>query len=451
MILPCLDEAAGLAWLLPRLPADARAIVVDNGSTDASCVVARAHGALVVHELRRGYGAARHAGLLAASADVVAFCDADGSLDPADLARVTRPVLDGEADLVVGRRIPARGAWPWHLRLANRELARRVRRRTGVRLLDVGPLRAARRVPFLDLGLQDRRSGYPVETVVAAAAAGWRVREVPVRYRPRSGRSKVTGTPLGAWRAVRDMTRILRTPPARASAGGAVEPPRTTIVLAKAPVPGRAKTRLIGAFSPDDAAQLAAAALADTLDAVLASGVEHCVLVLDGEPGPWVPAGVRVLPQRPGGLDRRIAHAFDDVLRTCASPALLVGMDTPQLGTVLRDVDFAGHDAVLGLAADGGFWAVGLREADPDLFLGVEMSTERTGAEQLDRLRAAGLRVALLPPLRDVDVPDDATDVARAAPGTRFARTWRALTGTADHRVGHSDDEVEAGPWTSHR
>lgn len=208
-MLPCLDEAPGLAWLLPRLPAGVRAVVVDNGSTDDSVEVARDHGALVVQAPVRGFGSACHAGLEAATADVVAFCDADASLDPADLPRVVGPVVAGEADLVLGRRLPDAGAWPWHLRLANRELARRARRRTGLGVHDLGPMRAARREALLGLRLTDRRSGYPLEMLVAAADAGWRVREVDVPYRHRLGRSKVTGTPLGAWRAVRDMSKVL--------------------------------------------------------------------------------------------------------------------------------------------------------------------------------------------------------------------------------------------------
>lgn len=210
VVLPCLDEAAGLAWLLPRLPAGMRAVVADNGSTDGSADVAAAHGALVVDASPRGFGAACHAGLLASTAPLVAFMDADGSLDPADLGAVVGPVLAGEADLVLGSRIAtAAGAWPWHLRWANRALVRRLRRRTGLRLRDLGPMRAASRAALLDLGMTDRRSGYPLEMVVRAADAGWRVLDVDVPYRPRLGRSKVTGTPLGAWRAVRDMSRVL--------------------------------------------------------------------------------------------------------------------------------------------------------------------------------------------------------------------------------------------------
>jgi glycosyltransferase involved in cell wall biosynthesis len=211
LILPCLDEAAALPWVLGRIPPGVRAIVVDNGSVDGSAEVAAARGALVVREPRRGFGSACHAGLLAATAPYVAFCDADASLDPAQLDRVTGPVLAGAADLALGRRVPThRGAWPPHARLGNRVLAHRVRRRTGVLVADLGPMRCAAREPLLALGLADRRSGYPLEMLLRAAAAGWRVSEVDVDYRPRTGRSKVTGTLRGTVQAVRDMDRVLR-------------------------------------------------------------------------------------------------------------------------------------------------------------------------------------------------------------------------------------------------
>jgi glycosyltransferase involved in cell wall biosynthesis len=210
LILPCLNEAAALPWVLGRLPAGVRAVVVDNGSTDGSPEIAARLGATVVSCEVRGYGAACHAGLEAATAPVVAFLDADASLDPRQLVRVIAPVLAGQQDLMLSRRRPvSRNVWPWHLRLANAELSRRIRRRTGVRLHDLGPMRAAHREALLGLGLVDRRSGYPLETVVRAADAGWRIAEVEVDYLPRSGRSKVTGTPLGAARAVKDMTKVL--------------------------------------------------------------------------------------------------------------------------------------------------------------------------------------------------------------------------------------------------
>ncbi|MFD5388472.1 glycosyltransferase family 2 protein [Streptomyces sp. NPDC127074] len=214
VVLPCLDEAAALPWVLARIPAGWRAIVVDNGSTDGSATIARAHGATVVHEPRRGFGAACHTGLLAAEADIVCFCDCDASLDPGLLTSFVRTVAEGGADLVLGRRRPQeRGAWPMHARLGNIALTRMLRRRTGLTLGDLGPLRAARREPLLALGLTDRRSGYPLQMVVRAADAGWRIEEREVPYRPRTGKSKVTGTWRGTWHAVRDMRAVLRQPP----------------------------------------------------------------------------------------------------------------------------------------------------------------------------------------------------------------------------------------------
>ncbi|WP_431313316.1 glycosyltransferase family 2 protein [Streptomyces antnestii] len=214
VVLPCLDEAAALPWVLARIPDGWRALVVDNGSTDGSPEVARSLGATVVTEARRGFGAACHAGLLASDADIVCFCDCDASLDPALLAPFVRDVAAGRCDLVLGRRRPlGRGAFPVHARAGNLALARMLRRRTGLRLHDLGPMRAARRVPLLALDLTDRRSGYPLQMVVRAADAGWRIAERAVPYRPRTGKSKVTGTWKGTWQAVRDMRAVLAEPP----------------------------------------------------------------------------------------------------------------------------------------------------------------------------------------------------------------------------------------------
>lgn len=210
VVLPCLDEAGALPWVLSRMPEGYRAIVADNGSTDGSREIAEAHGALVITASPRGFGAACHAGLLAATDDIVCFLDADGSLDPQQLPRVVGPLLHG-TDLVLGRRRPTgTGAFPLHARLGNAEVSRRVRAKTGYAIHDIGPMRAVRRRALLDLGLTDRRFGYPLEMVVKASRAGWTVAEVDVDYRPRSaGRSKVTGTLRGTARAVRDMSRVL--------------------------------------------------------------------------------------------------------------------------------------------------------------------------------------------------------------------------------------------------
>jgi len=192
------------------MPNGFRPIVVDNGSTDGSADVARSLGATVVTESARGFGAAAHAGLLAATSDLVCFCDCDASLNPQQLPRLTAPLLDRRADLVLGRRrTEQRDAWPLPARVANWELARRVRRRTGLKVRDLGPMRAAGREALLSLNLADRRFGYPLEMVMNAAAAGWRVAEVEVNYLPRIGKSKVTGTVRGCVRTVHDMSAVL--------------------------------------------------------------------------------------------------------------------------------------------------------------------------------------------------------------------------------------------------
>ncbi|GHJ43111.1 glycosyl transferase [Catellatospora sp. TT07R-123] len=211
VVLPCLNEAAALPGVLAGLPAGYRAIVADNGSTDGSADVARAFGAQVVTVPQRGFGAAAHAGLTAATAEVVCFADADGSFDLGQLPLVAEPVVAGTADLVLGRRRPVPGAWPAHARLANGLLAWRLRSSLRLPIHDLGPMRAGRRQELLGLGLTDRRFGYPLEMIVAAARAGWRVAEVSVRYSPRAEgtRSKVTGTLLGTARAVRDMSKVL--------------------------------------------------------------------------------------------------------------------------------------------------------------------------------------------------------------------------------------------------
>jgi glycosyltransferase A (GT-A) superfamily protein (DUF2064 family) len=199
----------------------------------------------------------------------------------------------------------------------------------------------------------------------------------------------------------------------------------TLLVIAKQPAPGRVKTRLVPPCTYEQAAALAEAALADTLHTVRMAPAARRVLVLDGEPGPWLPAGFDVVPQCGGPLDERLAAAFAGA----RGPALLIGMDTPQVTPDLLTVDWEAADAVFGPAADGGFWALGLRVPDPALLRGVPMSTSGTGAIQRARLLSAGLRVAELPQLRDVDTAADAVAVAREAPQSRFAARAHELAG----------------------
>jgi glycosyltransferase involved in cell wall biosynthesis len=210
VVLPVLDEAAAIPGVLAAFPPGFRPLVVDNGSSDGSGRIARELGARVVEEAQPGFGAACFAGLTATSSAVVCFMDCDGSLDPAELPRVAGPVAAGEADLILGSRDAERGAWPLHARVANRALGLLVRRR-GIRVTDIGPMRAARREPLVGLGLRDRRFGWPLEMVLRAHQAGWRIEEVPVSYRRRAGgHSKVTGTVGGTLRTIGDMSKAMR-------------------------------------------------------------------------------------------------------------------------------------------------------------------------------------------------------------------------------------------------
>ena len=212
VVLPCLDEAAALPGVLAAIPADMRAIVVDNGSRDGSADIARAHGATVVEEPRPGYGAAVHAGVLAASAPLLGVIDADGSMDPAVLSQLADIVGTGSVTMAVGRRRPVgRGVWPWHARAGNAIITARLRRRAGVPVHDIAPVRVCRRQDLLDLDIRDRRFGYPLELLVKAGAAGWVLREVDIDYRPRATgtRSKVSGSVRGTLRAARDFASVM--------------------------------------------------------------------------------------------------------------------------------------------------------------------------------------------------------------------------------------------------
>lgn len=210
VVLPVLNEAEALPWVLSRMPPQHRPIVVDNGSTDGSQQIALRLGARLIVEPERGYGAACHAGLEAATDEIVCFMDCDGSLDPRSLPILTEHVAGGRADLVLGRRVADKGAWSPHARIANAILTRRLRKKVGVTIHDVSPMRAARRNMLRGLALDDRRCGLPLQTIVEAARSSWQIVEVPIPYHVRYGRSKVTGTLRGTSHAVVDMWAFVK-------------------------------------------------------------------------------------------------------------------------------------------------------------------------------------------------------------------------------------------------
>jgi glycosyltransferase involved in cell wall biosynthesis len=212
LVLPCRDEGPALRGLLPSIPDVFAVIVVDNGSTDDTAEVARSLGARVVREDRPGYGAAVHAGVLAATADYLAVMDGDGSFDPVDLLALLDEVRSGTADMAAGRRRPvSRGVWPWHARAGNVAVLWWLRRRTGLPVHDIAPMRVCRRADLLALGVEDRRFGYPVELLQKAMHAGWRITEQDIAYHPRAEgtRSKVSGSVRGTVRAARDFAKVL--------------------------------------------------------------------------------------------------------------------------------------------------------------------------------------------------------------------------------------------------
>ncbi len=212
LVLPCRDEAAALPGVLGRVPEGFRVVVVDNGSTDGTAEVARSLGAVVVQEPAPGYGAAVHAGVVASAAEYVAVLDGDGSMDPRDLLPLLDDVRAGRATMACGRRRPAgRGVWPWHARAGNAAVLGWLRRRTGLPVHDIAPARVCRRSDLLDLGVEDRRFGYPVELLVRAQRAGWVLTEHDISYRPRAEgtRSKVSGSVRGTLRAGRDFARVV--------------------------------------------------------------------------------------------------------------------------------------------------------------------------------------------------------------------------------------------------
>ena len=212
VVIPCRDEAAALPLVLADVPVGFNPIVVDNGSTDGTADAARRLGAAVVDEPRPGYGAAVHAGVVAASSEYVAVVDGDNSMDLAELPKLLTAVVDEGVTMAVGRRRPVgRGVWPWHARAGTTLLATWLRRSSGFGVHDLAPMRVCRRDDLLALEIRDRRFGYPLELMVKAARAGWSVREIDIAYRPRAAgtRSKVSGSLRGTSQVARDFMTVL--------------------------------------------------------------------------------------------------------------------------------------------------------------------------------------------------------------------------------------------------
>lgn len=427
VVLPCLNEEESLPAVLAAIPAGYRALVVDNNSTDDTATVAARHGAQVVVEPRPGYGSAVHAGVLAATTPIVAVIDADGSMDAGDLPKLVAE-LDKGADLVTGRRRPVAGLhWPWVARVGTVVMSWRLRTRHRLPVHDIAPMRVARREALLDLGVVDRRSGYPLELLVRAAAAGWRVVELDVSYGPRTGGKSRSAVRWGQHHRdpgllEGDLVSCL---------------PVSVLVVAKAPEPGRVKTRLAAAIGDKVAADIAAAALLDTLDAVAAAPVTARAVALTGDLDSAADsAEIRrrlksftVFRQRGDAFADRLANAHVDAAD--GYPVLQIGMDTPQVtAELLADCArlLLQIPAVLGLAFDGGWWVLGIRTPTAaECLRAVPMSQPDTGELTLKALRDNGIDVTLVQRLGDFDIVDDIALVRDCcAPGSRFAQATRA-------------------------
>lgn len=213
LIVPCRDEAPALPSVLTRVPAGFGAIVVDNGSRDSTASVGREFGARIVFEPEPGYGAAVHAGLMAATAEFVGVIDGDGTMDPGELSPMLTIVETGGATMAVGRRRPTgRGVWPWHARAGTALMAWNIRRHCDFDIHDLAPMRVCRRIDLLGLGIKDRRFGYPLELMMKASRAGWTVQEIDIAYGARAAgtTSKVSGSVRGTTAAIADFIKVLR-------------------------------------------------------------------------------------------------------------------------------------------------------------------------------------------------------------------------------------------------
>lgn len=426
VIMPALNEARAIGHVLDAIPDWVkRVVVVDNGSTDGTDEVARSRGAIVTHESRRGYGAACLRGLAAMSElprrgtpDVVVFLDADCSDDAREMTRIVGPIATGDADLVIGSRVLGKadpGSLTLPQRFGNALATGLLRRLWSVKCTDLGPFRAIRFGHLVRLGMDDLGYGWTVQMQARAAAAGYRVAEVPVSYRRRIGRSKISGTVRGvAGAGTKILSTIARERLGRPTRG--IEHNRI-IVFSRLPQPGNTKTRMIPALGPEGAADLqrqmtrrtlatvdrTAASIACESEVRYTGGTREQMADVFGSSRCYVPQGEGDLG---GRLQRAFANAFTDGMHR----VVCIGSDCPSISHDLLSEALgrlADHDLVIGPATDGGYYLIGMNQPHPDLFNGVDWGTESVLAQTLARAESLGLRVHQLAELPDVDEPAD--------------------------------------------
>lgn len=442
VVIPALDEEASIGRVLADIPDVAEeVVVVDNGSTDATAHVARQHGARVVTEPRRGYGAACLAGIAALGhhVDVVVFLDADYSDRPEEMLSLLEPIRRGVADLVVGSRVrglAAPGSLTMPQRFGNALACVLLRLFFGVTYTDLGPFRAIRHRALMRLGMRDRNYGWTVQMQARAARLGLRSAEVPVSYRRRVGRSKISGTVRGV---VGAGTKILSTIFSEALRGRRA--PRASaerlIILSREPRPGHTKTRLIPLLGPEGAAHLAAELLRGTFHTARelarrrGTCIEARIAGLDTSgPTRRLARGLALRDQGAGDLGERMRRAAAQALAGPFDRVVLIGSDCPHLAPDhIADAFDAldGADLALGPATDGGYYLIGVRADHAELFAGIPWGTGDVLMRTMEKARALGLRVKLLPTLSDLDRPADLGTWAESGRPHAGRRPWLSV------------------------
>lgn len=433
VVIPALNEERAIGLVLDALPEWVDQIVVaDNGSRDGTVRIVQEKGALVVIEPRRGYGSACLRGIAALGpTDIVVFLDGDYSDYPEQMDRLVDPIVDNEADLVIGSRTLGDiepGALALPARFGNRLACFLIGLFWGTRFTDLGPFRAIRKTTLDVLAMRDPDYGWTVEMQIKAVLCGARCLEVPVNYRKRIGESKVSGT---IWGIVGAGYKILGIIFVSAAKQYLISPgttlPRRLVVFTRYPEPGKVKTRLIPVLGADGAAdfhrRMAEHVLAQARRVpnvrveVRYTGAEGAAMRA------WLGGDLAFAPQCEGDLGARMARSFDDAFGQGAGRVVIIGTDTPEITPRILERAFGAlsrHDLVIGPATDGGYYLIGLgrrawKKAVPRLFENMAWSTEHVCAETISRAAAERLRVWTLAPLDDVDRPEDLDAWERAA------------------------------------
>ena len=419
VLIPALNEEHAISHVVAAIPRwVSQVVVVDNGSSDATADMARQSGAIVVHEPRRGYGAACLAGLAALDRpEIVVFLDGDFSDSPEEMGRLVQPIVQNEADLVIGSRV-AGNAVPGSLspqqRFGNALACHLIQLIYGVRYSDLGPFRAIRYSALRRLAMDDQNYGWTVQMQVRAARLGLRAIEAPVSYRNRIGRSKISGTLRGVIGA---STKILYTVAREICRKAPPQRLRQLIVFTRYPEAGRTKTRMIPAIGAERAAELQRRMTAHTLAQARQISTHLQVKPLVRYAGGSEPAmralygnDLAMAPQGDGDLGQKLFHAATEAFNSGVDSLVLCGADCPEMTSVILEQAFgelSRHDVVLGPAVDGGYYLIGLRHPWPDLFESIDWGTERVFDQTKSVAERMGLSVATLPMRRDVDRPED--------------------------------------------